>query len=264
MKRSVTGLDTSVTVRFAGDQRDAVIEAFLRAWSRCLDRPAETRGESVTLALGTNDGHGGSRRQRRVASDNLGDLMQLATQRITNSLISARAGQFLMFHAGAVCHPRTGRSLVFVARGGTGKTTLARTLGATFGYLTDETVAIDSEGIIRPYPKPLSIRVPGQSHKDELSPDELGLEQAHDRPFVDRVVLLRRSSGHDAAPEVRQLSLLDAIVALAPETSSLSKLDRGLHWCADLIERTGPVVEWTYSEAEHLVPLASEILEGAP
>lgn len=42
------------------------------------------------------------------------------------ALISTQTGRLLMFHAGAVAHPVIGRSLVFIAEGGTGKTTLAR------------------------------------------------------------------------------------------------------------------------------------------
>lgn len=70
----------------------------------------------------------------------------LTTQDITRALIAAQIGTLLMLHAGAVSDPVTGRSLVYVAAGGTGKTTLTRRLGQRFGYLTDETVGIDKAG----------------------------------------------------------------------------------------------------------------------
>lgn len=59
---------------------------------------------------------------------------------------------------------RGGASLVYVAPGSTGKTTLSQLLGQRFGYLTDETVGIADDGTIFPYPKPLSVRRPDASH----------------------------------------------------------------------------------------------------
>ncbi|HSN43614.1 MAG TPA: ATP-binding protein [Propionibacteriaceae bacterium] len=114
-------------------------------------------------------------------------------------MIQAQVGNLLMLHAGALCDLGSGASVVFVAPGGTGKTTLARTLGVRFGYLTGETVGIDRNGRVHPYPKPLSIRTgASMSHKREVSPDDLGLGYAHPDPYVARVVLLSRSNDHEA------------------------------------------------------------------
>jgi hypothetical protein len=155
----------------------------------------------------------------------------------------------------------TGRSLVFVAQGGTGKTTLACTLGRHYGYLTDETVGIDADNRILPYPKPLSLRTDAGWPKQETSPDALGLLHAHPGPTVARVIILARDP--DAAePRVRELGLLDAIQAIGPQSSSLYALPRGLHHLADLIEATGPVLEVTYAEAESLLPLAADLIGG--
>ncbi|GAA4403401.1 hypothetical protein GCM10023153_33390 [Ornithinibacter aureus] len=50
---------------------------------------------------------------------------------------------------GAVVEVRcAGASLVYVAPGGTGKTTLSRLLGRRFGDLTDETVGVDEAGMV--------------------------------------------------------------------------------------------------------------------
>jgi hypothetical protein len=185
------------------------------------------------------------------------------TRVITGALIRAQAGRLLMFHAGAVAHPRSGASLVFAAPGGTGKTTLARKLSRHYGYLSDETVAISPDGLIHPYPKPLSLRIAGTSaHKDERSPDAAGLLPAPPAPRLARLVLLRRD--HRATtPRVEEPRLLDALARLIPESSSLSKLPRPLQLLAGLIERTGPIQAWTYAESDDLKDLVTDLL-GEP
>jgi len=190
--------------------------------------------------------------------------LQLLTQEVTRRLISAQIGRLLMMHAGAVSHPVTGDSLVFVAPGGTGKTTLAHVLGRHYGYLTDETVGIDGTGRIHPYPKPLSLRMPGAAFKDEASPDDLVLMPAHPAPTVKRVIVLRRPSGHDSGPIVEELSTLDAVEAILPETSSIARLPRPLRTLADLTERCGPVLRCSYAEAGDLVALTAALIGEAP
>jgi hypothetical protein len=98
---------------------------------------------------------------------------------------------FLMFHAGrsvtGLC-----RSLVFVAPGGTGKTTLAIALGQDYG-----TYGRDSrDGRERTDPPVPEAALPPTSAtriKREASPDELSLGPAHPAPNLGRLVLLRRS-----------------------------------------------------------------------
>ena len=75
------------------------------------------------------------------------------------------------------------------------------------------------------------------------------------------VVLVRDARA--AVPRVRQLGLLDAIAAITPQSSSLYALPRGLHWCADLIRNTAPVLEVTYAEAGTLIPLAEQWIGAA-
>lgn len=183
------------------------------------------------------------------------------TQQITRALISVRSGQILLLHAGAVCHPQTGATVVYVGRGGTGKTTLTALLGQHYGYLTDETAAITSDGTVLSYPKPLSVRVDGRAAKVETGPDELGLLPAHPAPKLARIVLLSRDGSKD--PAVETLDLLDAVEAITPESSALSQMDRGLHQLAAVIEAVGPVQQWHYSEAPDLLPLVSRTI-GEP
>ena len=252
----VTGLGVQVDVHLDGAS-EVLSDRLAHAWSRCVDLPASRTGSPVTAVLTGPGVHPG---ESDVAAPDPDILLTRITQAVTGRVIEAQVGNLLMLHAGAVSDPGSGASVVFVAAGGTGKTTLARTLGVRFGYLTDETVGIDRIGAIHPYPKPLSIRTGGSvTHKDEVSPDDLGLAHAHPDPHVARIILLSRRNHHKAM-DVEEVSLLDAIAALAPETSSLSSLERGLSFCADLLARTGPVLRVRYSEASSLGALFDDVI----
>ena len=75
-----------------------------------------------------------------VASDDEGSrasALQSLTQSVTRAAIDSRAGTALMLHAGGLCDPTSGASIVYVAPGGTGKTTLTRVLGRGRGYPLD-------------------------------------------------------------------------------------------------------------------------------
>ena len=168
-----------------------------------------------------------------------------------------------MLHAAAVGNPDTGASLALVAPGGTGKTTLARLLGAEYAYLTDETVGIREDGVILPYEKPLSIRrSPKSWEKDEVSPDALGLRRPVARPRLRSLALIRREPGH-RRPKIVEMGVMDALVTLAPETSALSDLPNPLGLFASHLDSVGPALHITYEEAESLLPTFRDVL-GVP
>jgi hypothetical protein len=256
---TVAGIGTSVTLRVCGSRRAELDEALRGAWSRCLQGDVESQGETLTLILHAPD-EPISEDPEAVAGVDLECLLPQATQAVTRALIRAQTGRLLMLHAGAVANPGTGRSLVFVAPGGTGKTTLTRLLGQQYGYLSDETVAIDADGVVLAYPKPLSVRS-ARGPKREHSPDELGLLLGPAEARLARLVLLERDDGQ-AEPQVTELGLLDAIEGLAGQSSALYELPSGLRLLARLIEATGPVLRVRYTEAEQLTGLAAELIGG--
>lgn len=234
----LVALGSVIEVRCAGKSADLLAVRMREAWSRCLapDDVDSTPPEQV-LEAQLDDPNA------------LAQRLMHTTQEITGALIAAQAGRLLMLHAGAASHPGTGASVVYVAAGGTGKTTLSRRLGRTLGYLTDETVGIDETGAILPYPKPLSVRRSnGLGPKDELSPDSLGLLTAPPHPYTARVVLLDRQPT-SIRPEVDELGFMDALFALTEQTSSLPRLRRPLHRLGNLIDTCGPVLRVRYAEA---------------
>ncbi|AQP46182.1 hypothetical protein RPIT_13955 [Tessaracoccus flavus] len=253
----LAALDTVLDVEWPALTPVTFVEALTHAWSRCVvDEQARRTAPSV-----------GALSIKSPADDDeaIRAALQRLSQDVTHRLIAAQTGRLLMFHAGAVSDPATGSTLVFVAPSGTGKTTLARLLGRTYSYLTDETVGIDpATGGVRPYPKPLSVSHGGGWRKVETSPEDLGLLPSHPEPVVSRIVLLNRNEGAPPSVATDELGTLDAIAALVPETSALNRLPRPLHAVAGLLDRAGPLLRLTYRESGDLVPLASQLIEGTP
>ncbi|HMD11502.1 MAG TPA: hypothetical protein VKG90_04135, partial [Marmoricola sp.] len=143
----LTVLGVPVDLRFAGPRAAEAYDAFAPRWALCLRDNGASAERAVTVTLGGPDGgsNGGSNEDGTIGSDDLPLLLQLATQRVTYQAIHANIGSLLMFHAAAVCHPQTGAALVAIAPGGTGKTTVCRTLGRGRGYLSDETVGVRAD-----------------------------------------------------------------------------------------------------------------------
>jgi hypothetical protein len=265
----LTALGVDVEVRVSGDQADEAVAEIERVWAMCRPpyaAPAGSAGRAPRAVVKVVHGERTPARSDvaggKVEGSDLPDLMQMVTQAVTRAAIDAQKGRVVMFHAAGLQHPATGATVALVGPGGTGKTTLARTLGPGRGYVTDETVAVRDDGAVLPYPKPLSLRrEPTSPWKDETEPSSLGLAAPRDGALA-KVVLLERRDDHDGAPEVEDVHVLDAIAALTPETSHLPELERPLHRVAALCDSTGGVVRVTYREAVDLGGLVDGWLEA--
>ena len=239
-------LGTVVRVRLEDpSDRDALVGP----WHLCVLEPGVRElpeRRIVTLCASSDE------RRRQSALTSL-------TQAVTRAAIEEQSGRLLMFHAGALADLRTGAAVIYVAPGGTGKTTLSSTLGRGRGYITDETVAVTRGGEIVPYPKPLSTRLTSGG-KGEVAPGSLGLGPVATAPWVAGLLSLRRDPLHAGDPHVRSVGLLDAIAMLSPEISALARLDKPLQTCRDIIELGGGLLQVTYREAAQLEELVREIL----
>ncbi len=241
----LTALGSVVSVPVDGEERSRLAAQ----WSRCLADDA--REPVATVVPSTQEDRDG--RDYALAGA------------VTRAAIDQARGRCLMFHACGVSDPATGRSIVLVAPSGTGKTTAAAMLcAADFGYLSDETVAIDADGMIRPYPKPLSVVLTADrpGHKSQHGPDELGLLPAHARPVAAMLILLDRSDQSAGGPRLEPMPLLEAALALIPHTSALPALDDPLKLLCDRICALGGAKRLHYTDIADAAGLLRAELAG--
>lgn len=246
----LTCLGARVDLRVEGEI-DQVAPWLRQDWALCLAAdPSEP-----AVAVVTVPGQGTELWQRS----------ELA-QDVTLAAINAAEGRLLMFHAGAVADPDTGRCFAFVAASGTGKSTLARALGARWSYVTDETVGIRQDGSVMPFPKPLLLRArPEDDAKSPVAPAELGLSGPPDRPLsLVGMVVLHRDPDHQGAPVLTPLAPPDLLMELVPQMSHLRAFAQPLARVLALAEGLGGVNRVTYAEASDLVDLVSIAIGGHP
>jgi NAD(P)-dependent dehydrogenase (short-subunit alcohol dehydrogenase family) len=257
-------LGTLVRIEVSGRGASSVTKEIARTWSRCGTDAADATEPSVVPVLLDEDvaAVAAARAGGAVAATTAIDLLDSLSTRLTVEAIESRFGELWMLHACAVADPETGASVVMVAPSGTGKTTAARALSGRFGYLTDETAAIAADGTIVPYPKPLSVLVDGRRPKQQLSPDELGLCSPQGRPWLATVALLDRVPD-TTSPDVSEVPTVEALVALAEQTSALKRHPRPLHMVADHLDRTGGLRRVTYTGASDLVPVVADLMAVA-
>ncbi len=124
--------------------------------------------------------------------------------------LGRKAPDAIFIHAGVVAHH--GRAIVMPAPSFGGKTTLVVALiraGAL--YYSDEFAVLDENGLVRPYPKPLSIRgiVPGQL---DHSVESLGGVAGVDALPIGEILVTSYEPGADWTP--RRLSVGAGAMAL--------------------------------------------------
>lgn len=261
-------LGTDVDVRVTGQEPEELARVLRERWHLALREgtgpAAGTTAPPLVVEAGVvpeDRPEPWERRDTVVHDRDLPRLLQRLTQSITHAVITARAGELLMLHAAGLADPLTGATAAFVAPGNTGKTTLCRALGPGRAYVSDETVGIGRDGTVVPYLKPLSTRRPDWSGtKDEQPPGTAGLTAPVAAPWLAGVVVLRREVGHPGPPRVEQVDVLDAVLALTPESSGFMRTEGPLRWLADVLERTGGAQRVVYAEAASLEPVAAEIL----
>ncbi len=185
-------------------------------------------------------------------------LAQRVTSEVTTGAIGGLRGEALILHASAVTLD-DGRVIGFVGPSGRGKTTAAQALGRAYGYVTDETLAVRVDGSVVAYPKPLSIGSrPGAKSTESAS--MLGLRRAPlDGLRLAALVLLDRLPDVDR-PFVESVPVIEAMAALAPQTSQLAALQHPLRTLFQTIRSTGGVRRVVYAEASTLPPLIDDVL----
>ncbi|WP_458781213.1 ATP-binding protein [Arthrobacter sp. D3-16] len=248
-------------------------ESMRLAWGRCASsrkpllpslpiEPSDDQPFTASVAWKSDKPDDGMFQLQAASFEELAENL---TSRLTVTAILARAGELTMLHACGVAEPVTGAVVALVAKSGTGKTTAASALARTYGYVTDETAAISPGGSVVPYPKPLSVRQrPGQP-KRQVGPDELGLQPAPAKPFIQSIVLLDRvQSDSPVAPVLKLVPLADAVLALIPDSSSQGEIEEPLQSLCRLIDSVGGVWQVTYSEAADLPAALAPLFQTQP
>ncbi|WP_052206779.1 hypothetical protein [Sinomonas humi] len=272
-------LGASVSVIFDSGVSAAQRAELRRAWSRCLEEGEDLAIDCTSTGRNSPVDDDGSTPPFRarilrgaavvpVSGVTFEGFAAELTSALTLAAIEQRGGELLMLHASGLSDPRTGRTAALVGPSGIGKTTATRVLARGLGYVSDETVGIEPGGSVVPYPKPLSVIVDEPPDpKRQLGPDALGLRAAPTPGSLGAVVLLERErspAGSGRAAEVRPLSHAEAIVGLAPHTSSLGKLRRPLQLLCELLDACGGGVSVAYREAEDLAGLIPGLLARPP
>jgi hypothetical protein len=261
----------SVVVRAHGAGAEQLERAALRAWSRCLVAPDPEAPDAcrdldepqIDLCVGDcSSVLPGAPGTGWITAPDVTTAMDRLTSAVTVALMTRRAGSLLMLHACGLTDPSTGATVALVAPSGTGKTTLARTLGTAWGYVSDETVAVQADGAVLPYPKPLSCVISEDVEaKEQIGPDECGLLSSGDRDlYVAAVLLLERRPDAPRTPRLDVVPTVHALAALAPETSYFTRLERPLGTLADILNSTGGLRRVTYREASDLSGTVSALL----
>lgn len=190
-------------------------------------------------------------------------LSQLSTD-VTLAALAYRRGEVWMLHAAGLANER-GHVVVLVAPSGTGKTTAARHLAARYAYVSDETVAIDSQGGVTAYRKPLSIIPPGGGTKQQVPPStfERGVQLSANLR-LSKIVVLDRSEEAPEQPLVEPLDLAEALALLAPQSSYLCDTRAALRTVASIIAATGGAVRLRYREIDTIDALIDDLIAAVP
>jgi len=223
--------------------------AVRRAWSGAETGYAADRAAASVRVLMRQDG-----------SADLADL----SSRVTLAALASRRGDVTLLHACGLA-AADGSVAAFVGPSGRGKTTVAATLGRHFGYLSDETVAVAASGEVLAYRKPLSLVRAPDAAKEQVSPVDLGLLARPEAALqIASVILLDRSASAPPVPQLRRLSVIEALPLLVPNLSYLAEQPHGLRMLSELADRIGGFRSVRYRDAVDLLTITDQLFAPDP
>lgn len=179
---------------------------------------------------------------------------------VTHAALGRGKGNLLMFHAAGVADD-AGNVIAIVGPSGRGKTTASRFLGRHYAYVSDETIAIDSNATVRPYRKPLSIVREGRP-KDQIPGSRLGLLPLPEAVLHLRAIVVLNRVEEAHPPTLERICFAEAVPELIAQMSHFTSLASPFEQLADLVDSVGGALRLTYSESEELLPTMSALFAG--
>lgn len=176
---------------------------------------------------------------------------------ITTSLLRHLVGKRLLFHAGAVILPGIGLVLLTGASGA-GKSTLTTALAHSGLYITDEMTTLDPVTFeAELFAKPISVVQERESSQRRIKMDipladlRIAVADSASLGSPAHLILVNRDKNAQHA-QLRPLGLLEAIVTLAGQSSSIWALEQPLRTLVRFLESLEGAWEATYGEARTL------------
>ena len=250
-----------------GSGADELAEAVRVAWERCVAPPTRDEGSAdpvvIDVFLDSDPAAvDAARRRGALASSDRGAVLEALSPAVTMAAITRRQDSLLMLHAAALADRVTGATVLLVGASGAGKTTSAEILGRQLGYLSDETAGLRPDHSVVPYPKPLSVLRDRAAPKEQVAPDALGLLCPPAACHVAGLLLLERDPHLEGAAVAEEVPILHALVELAVQSSYLARQPKPLHRLAAVVGAAGGAQRVRYREAEDLIPVVRQLLEG--
>jgi hypothetical protein len=176
------------------------------------------------------------------------------------SYVGLNSPDRIFLHAGVVASE--GRAVMIPGASFSGKTMLVEALvrrGAT--YYSDEFAVVDSDGLVHPYARPLTIRhlkVEGDHRSGDRDVESLGGVAGEEPVPLGRVVITHYVPGAQWSP--RRLSQGEAVLALLENAlPARYRPDEAMRILANAVDGV-PVVQGQRGEADEF---AETLLEGA-
>lgn len=249
-----------LTLACAGSAGTELAAAVRDRWAWCAPPPdrADPPDPDARLDARLDAGPHG----RADPAEMTGELDRIATA-ITLTALDRADPSWLMIHAAGLTDPATGAAVVLAGASGTGKSTLARALGRDFGYLSDETIAVDAAYGVHGCPRPVLLAPAPGRPKTSTSPDALGLRRPGAAPWLAAIVLLERDPGHLGPPAVRRLDRPADLLALGPQISHLPRVPAAVRRLAATLDAVGGLRHVRYAECDDLAALLTDLLAAA-
>ena len=216
-------------------------------WEPCSPSSVDTHFQVAPGAAGMYD----LNRDGSVLGERLDlDLVLGLLEGQMRAYIALHAPESIFVHAGVVAHG--GKALVIPGRSFSGKTTLVAALvraGAV--YYSDEFAVLDGDGLVHPYPKPLSLRDDGQLQSDHHV-ESMGGVAGEDPLEIGAVVVT--TYRREASWQPRRLSAGEGAMALLSHTvPAHSKPAETMRTLSRAVEGA-VVIESERGEADAVVP----------